>query len=392
MKRRERILFVDDERQVLEGLRDSLRTKRNDWEMEFVESGQAALESFAAAPFDVIVSDMRMPGMNGGELLRIIRDRHPETIRLVLSGYSELEPTLDVAQVAHQFLGKPCRPDELQGVITRACRFQSLLLDVESQAATAGVIALPAAPAAYRLLADLLEGPDVSVAEVAAVVEGNVALFAKLLQIVNSSFFAVGRPITSAHEAVSYLGIASLRPLMLSVEIVRMFSPRRPIPGFSLEALELHSAAVANLGARLAPSKQEAQHAFSAGLLHDIGKLVLLSERPDRLEACLTEARETGRLLHEVEQERSGTTHAGIGAYLLGLWGLPLPIVSAVAAHHEPLDAGTTELDAGTAVTVANAIAGGQPVRPELAALEGTPELDEWRAIANGERDDRIAA
>src|SRR3954452_13695845 len=248
---KKRILFVDDEAHVLASLNAALRSRTDEWTMVFAQGGEAALEEIAVKPFDVVVSDMRMPGMSGAELLQLVRQRHPETVRLVLSGHSEFERTLDVAPFAHQFLAKPCRSDELESVIERACELRSLLFDVEAQATVAGVTGLPAAPAAYLRLADALSQPDVCAADVASLIEADIAVFAKVLQLVNSAFFGLGRRITSASEAVAYLGISPLRSLVLSVELLRTFSLPREVEGFSIESLENHSTLVARTAGRL---------------------------------------------------------------------------------------------------------------------------------------------
>jgi len=392
---KKRILFVDDEAHVLASLNAALRSRTDEWTMVFAQGGEAALEEIAVKPFDVVVSDMRMPGMGGAELLQLVRERHPETVRLVLSGHAEFDTTLNAAPFAHQFLAKPCRPDELQAVIERACELQALLTDMESQAMIAGITTLPTAPASYHELNRVLTSPEVAASDVAEIIEGDVALFAKVLQLVNSAFFGLGRRITSAREAVAYLGISPLRSVVLSVEMMRTFQVPRPIPGFSLDTLERHSAIVARTAGRLVRSTRRAENAFTAGLLHDIGKLVLASEHPDKLEALLAESFATGRPLHVVEREQNGTTHAEIGAYLLGLWGLPYAVVEAVARHHLPAAVRPAPLDATGAVAVVNALLAEQatdstnrgvapaPADALLANLgsESEADLQAWRQV-----------
>ena len=113
-----RILFVDDDPRILEELRDMLRPQRHDWEMAFAPSGDAALALMQASPFDVIVSDMRMPGMDGAALLARVRQEYPQVVRIVLSSHTELSTALRVVPVAHQFLAKPCDAEML-----RRCEF-----------------------------------------------------------------------------------------------------------------------------------------------------------------------------------------------------------------------------------------------------------------------------
>ena len=124
-----RILFVDDEPQILEGLQNLLHRHRRVWDMVFALGGEAALEELGCRPFDVIVSDMRMPLMDGATLLRRVQEQHSETVRIVLSGHVELTTALRAVSVAHQFLTKPCKPHELENVIQRACNLRALIND-----------------------------------------------------------------------------------------------------------------------------------------------------------------------------------------------------------------------------------------------------------------------
>ena len=116
-----RILFVDDQQQVLDSLRDALRPQRHEWEMLFATSGADALAELERAPCDVVVSDMRMPGMDGAALLGHVEHSHPAAIRIVLSGSTEREVVMRAAAVAHRLLAKPCDVEELVRVVTRSC-------------------------------------------------------------------------------------------------------------------------------------------------------------------------------------------------------------------------------------------------------------------------------
>lgn len=394
-----RILFVDDDAHVLDGLRDLLRRQRREWDMVFALGGEAALRELDAQPFDVVVSDMRMPDMDGATLLTLVQERHPETVRIVLSGQTEHEATLRLVPVAHQFLAKPCDRDELRRAIERACLSQALLANAAVRRAASGAKTLPSAPPLYTKLVAASSNPEISMHDIGALIASDIAMSAKVLQLVNSSFFGLGRRISSAREAVVYLGIAPLRALVLSAGAFRAFAPARPIDGFSVDALENHSACVAVLAGKLLPDKRDAENAFTAGMLHDVGKLLLAVHRPDELSSLLADARDSARPLHAVEQERIGVTHAEIGAYLLSLWGLPHQIVEAVAHHHAPSRVGVTELDPVAAVHIANLLVGEQAPSSADDIYEGLDEdylaglgvadrLDSWRELASGQTAD----
>lgn len=389
-----RILFVDDEQQVLDGLRDLLRRQRHEWDMVFALGGAAALLEIANGPFDVVVSDMRMPDIDGAAVLRVVQERHPETVRIVLSGQTELAAALRVVPVAHQCLAKPCDHDELRKVIESACMAQALMHDPAVRRAAGGAESLPSAPMLYNKLVEASENPDVRMDDIGTLVESDVAMCAKVLQLVNSSFFGLGRTIASAREAVIYLGIAPLRALVVSAGTFRAFAPAHPIEGFSVDALEAHSTLVARVASEVMPGRQEAAEAFTAGILHDVGTLMFATQRPEELASLLAAAREQQRPLHVLEREELGVTHAEVGAYLLSLWRLPPRIVEAVAHHHTPTLRASHELDPGAAVYIADRLVaeleGTHSVEGPAEALDEayiaelgvTDRIDEWRRFA----------
>ncbi|MBC8317540.1 MAG: response regulator [Desulfobulbaceae bacterium] len=119
---KKRILFVDDEPNILVGLRRMLRSLRKEIDMEFAESGKEALQVMSKASFDVVVSDMRMPGMDGAELLTEVRRLYPDTIRIILSGYAAAEAIMRTETIVHQFLHKPCEPQNIKDTLLRSCQ------------------------------------------------------------------------------------------------------------------------------------------------------------------------------------------------------------------------------------------------------------------------------
>jgi HD-like signal output (HDOD) protein len=359
-----RILFVDDERMVLDGLRALLRPQRAEWDMVFVDGGIAALGELARGPFDVIVTDMKMPGMDGAALLNEVQKRHPGVVRIVLSGHAEIEMTLRSVPVAHQFLIKPCDAKALKAVVDCACRLQTMVDDPAVRRYVGRLQHLPTLPTVYFDLMRALQDENVGMDELAAIVEGDPSLCAKVLQLVNSPFIGLGREVVSLRMAVSYIGMKMLKDLTLAAHV---FSPRggnRAVAG-QLEGLRRHSLLVGGLARRLAEGDRRlADDVFTAGLLHDIGKLVLVSECLDAYSSIMTAAATTRRPASEIELEVLGVTHAQIGGYLIGIWGLPYSIVEAVAAHHLPgaLPMGPG-LDASAIVYIANALVNEQDER-----------------------------
>jgi HD-like signal output (HDOD) protein len=392
---RRRILFVDDESRVLEGLRRSLHARRTSWDMVFSENGAAALGELEHEPFDVIISDMRMPGMDGATLLKRVQQQYPSMVRIILSGYSELEAALRTVPVAHQFLAKPCTADMLTNVVERACSLQSLLDDDSVRRVVGRMDSLPSQPKMYQELTRVLSTPGASIRTVASIVERDVAMCAKILQLVNSSFFAMPRHLPSVEAAVSYLGTNMIKQLVLSVEAFCTWKSIR-IPGFDLEGLMQHAFIAANLARRLLTAKGEAEDAFMATMLHDIGRLILASAFPQQLARVLETSKVEVRPIEQIEHEVLGVSHGHIGAYLLGLWGVPYPIVEAVANHDAPASVPQEGFGILGAVYVADQLAhecappessaAGQVREPldqaYLESLGVSDRLSEWRALA----------
>lgn len=387
-----RVLFVDDEPRILKGLERMLRGLRREWDMTFVESGEEALRVLEDEPCDVVVSDMRMPGMDGATLLKEVKERWPRAVRIVLSGYSELEAALRVVPVAHQFLSKPCDAETIRQVVERSCALRDLLNSEELKDVVGRMDALPPVPRTYQALCAALVKPNVDVKEVADIVQSDPAVSAKLLQLVNSSFFGLARRVTEVSQAVTYLGLQTIRSLVLSLEVFREFSSNGSHPAIDLEREQTHAGLVAALSRRIVEAEGRrdlVEVAFTAGLLHDVGKLVLASRLPKTFAEVAAKAEAEGRAMVDVEEEMLGVSHGEIGGYLLGLWGMPVPIAEAAANHHRPHRSGSTAVDTLVAVHLADGIArqaagaGEERLDPEcVGLLSDRSLLDEWRALA----------
>jgi HD-like signal output (HDOD) protein/ActR/RegA family two-component response regulator len=387
-----RILFVDDEPSILESLRDALRPWRREWQATFACGGEAALEHLSADTFDVVVSDMRMPGIDGVALLRRVQEIQPQAVRIVLSGSTETDVLAKAAAVAHRFLAKPCDVEELARVMSatttlgETSRGQPLLQTIS------GATSLPCAPELYRELSALLADDTASTIAVARVIEKDIAVTGKLLQLTNSTFLGVPRVVGRVDEAVDLLGLSIVKAIVLSAHALAAYRPARPIDGFSIESLERNATRVAALARRLLPDGAEQEEACAAAMLHEIGWLVIAAEDPDRVAALLATAREQRRPVAAVERERGEPTHADLGAHLLALWGLPETIVSAVACHHLPAPPREPRLDVAGAVHVAAALiaercsavewTSTQQDRDWLTANGSAGRIEAWRALA----------
>ena len=366
-----RILFVDDERPILEGYRTALRKQRKRWDMAFADSGAAALEMLEERPVAVLVTDMRMPGMDGATLLNEVGERWPDTLRIILSGYSEQEMILRVVKAAHHFLAKPCSPEELTAVIERVLALRETLTDEAVLKLAGGMEGLPTIPQLYLMLVEELEKPESSLDRVGAIIERDPGVSASLLKVVNSSFFGFFGEVNSPARAAALLGVEPLKGLVLSASLFEGDAQTARL--FPLRRMARHARNVGLIARCIAMTEQKdkqfAEQAFLAGLLHDMGKLLFMRMRGKEYADLIAQANADGASLHDAEKARFGANHAELGAYLLGVWGINPDVATAVGAHHllETTDDGGPSLP--ICVHVADAFDQGKSGDP----LDGEP-------------------
>lgn len=390
-----RILFVDDEPLLLSGLQRALRPLRKEWNAAFAEGGAEALEMLACEPFDVIVTDMRMPGMDGAALLNEVMCLYPDMLRLVLSGQSDLESVVKSAGVTHQYLSKPCSIEVMRDAVNRAVALHQLLGDSALKQLLSRLHSIPSVPPLYVELMSCVKSNEATIEKVSAIIQKDMGMSAKVLQLANSALSAGGR-MTSTADAVVYLGLDAIRTLLLTLHA---FSEFRPSEGssFCLQSLWRHSLATGVLADRITQTlpADGGMHASMRmiGLLHDVGRLVLAANLPEAFERAYGLAEEKQIPHWDAERDVFGATHAEVGAYLIGLWGLPEQIVEAVAYHHSPSkcphpgSAMLTSLHVADSL-VAEAFPDSTTLRhtgPDvayLAAMRLADRLPEWRELS----------
>jgi HD-like signal output (HDOD) protein len=335
-----RILFVDDEARILDGVRRSMYCMRGEWRMRFANSGTAALEELATEPADVVVSDMRMPGMDGSQLLTEVMRLYPGALRIILSGQSESESIVRATRTAHQYLSKPCDAPTLKAAISRADTLKALLTSERLAAIVGSVDTLPSPPKAYQDLLACLRDPIAKLGDVVGIIRRDVAMTAKVVKLANSGFFGIRDPVQTVERAVGLVGMDAISTLVLGQEI---FDTRNPIaiPDFKIERLGRHSFETAAWARAVALHEDlpanVADAAFLAGVLHDLGRLVFATRTPP------TDAAMRADWMRETI-ERMEVHHGEVGGYLLGLWGFPDAIVEAIVWHHSPSRCGATGL------------------------------------------------
>ena len=392
MDNRLSVLFVDDEPRLLEAVVRMLRPFRTEWNVLTTGSGPEALAILAKQDIDVIVSDMRMPEMSGAELLDKVAERHPGVIRLILSGQSDRESLLRSIGSTHQFLSKPCDSGHLRQAIDRAYALRRLLQVPKLTSLVSRIGSLPALPSLYLAIRSELQTEEPSLARISSLAAQDIGISAKLLQIANSGRFAGSNTVLKVEQAVQMLGIETVRSLVLASHLFDSF----PTYGLPLEALWQHSLMVGTGARAIASSEQQnslaCECAFSAGLLHDCGLLLIAKHLPEEFQQILAAAPHQGWLA--AEQDILGATHQELGAYLLGLWGLPDGLVEAVAFHHQPALAPHPDGRALSAVHIAESVVvsahgglawevGTNPEEAFVATEAIRARLHHWREVAS---------
>jgi HD-like signal output (HDOD) protein len=381
-----RVLFVDYDPNALVEVGRMLTHEGTGWEMKFASQASEALDVASREEFDVIVSDLRMPDIDGISLLGQLRERQPQAARVVLSEHTDQSVAIRCAAVAHQLLAKPCRPADLRERIERASNIQNRISNPVLRSVFAGTNALPSPSSTIVALNATLSDPDVDLDKVAVLVEGDVAIAAKLLQLVNSSFFGLPRRVSTIREAVAYLGFNNIRGLLAAGEILDSLGNNGCEDGL-LVAVQERASHVLTLAQRLAGGRTHQDSDLMVGaLLHDIGIIALAALLPELWSQLMLEV-DRGTPFDDAERSVVGVGHADIGSYLLSLWGLPYSVVEVVACHHRLPMAGQWANDAvhwvwlahGLVVEVMPGPFAPAPLDQELDAACLYKELQTWR-------------
>ena len=378
---------------VLNGLQRTLRKMRRDWDMTFVGSGREALDVLGKKPMDVIVSDLRMPEMDGGRLLADVKKQHPQVVRIILSGQLDQEMTLKSVQLAHQSLSKPCDAEVLKHTLAKLFALRDFLSDDSIKSIISQIESLPSMPSIYTEIVSEMQSDDPAIKKVGEIISKDISMTAKILQMVNSAFFGLFQKIKSPEQAVMMLGMETIKALVLSVKIFSEFN-QNSFSWFNIDELFDHSLAVSVYAKTIIKNENPDQglinNSMMAGLLHDLGKLILATNFEKSYRQVLAEAQGTGKNPLDLEYEAFGTSHAEIGAYLMGLWRLENSIIEAIAFHHLPARSMSQNIGLLAAVHVGDAldydarISSGEDTQLQcdteyLNKLEITGRIPQWR-------------
>jgi putative nucleotidyltransferase with HDIG domain len=353
------ILLVDDDILVLKALKRSLRQFKDQCNVFYAQSAQEALEQLDQAVIDVLITEVRLIIGDSELFLRSFLKQHPGAARIILTGYTAGDAIFKFAGLAHQLLAKPWSDEILIETIQRADLISQLLSDERLKRTLHLIENFPSIPSVYLELTEKLKTSESSMEEIGEIIIRDPSLTIKLLQIVNSPYYGLPMPVTDPQKAVTLLGLDIVKGFVLTSGIFKQYE-QHSVVGLQIDALWQHSLKSANIVRQIAKQehleKEIGEASFIACLLHDVGKIIIASNFPDEHKEICSRTASDGLPAWHAEQMVLGVSHAEIGAYLLGLWGLPLTIIKAVQEHHRPNVNEHTQIDQTVLVHVANAI------------------------------------
>lgn len=389
------ILFVDDDASLTAGLRRSMRSHRDAVAVEFAAGADQAMKCLAERRIDIVVTDLKMPGIDGVSFLRDVERDFPVVIRIVLSGEGTSPLLIRSLGVAHRVVGKPCEASTLLALCLEAANFRMRIHSEEARRLIAGISQLPSPPQVCKRVEQAV-AREAPLSEIGSIVAEDPALSAKLLQVSNSAFFGSRRKVSSTQLAVSMLGLETTKSILFAAGIRDSMRATDPRIEAAIEATWTHSNRVAALAtaisATLGMSRSDQAECFSAGILHDIGKMLLLKQLANVPNSSSDHdtVREGFDGVVDLERRIFGAEHAQVGAHLLSLWGVPDDIVEVVLTHEDdPTDLPPTTSQK-TRITIAadltdRAENGDPHARTKIASICGDSELGRLISIATRE-------
>ncbi|MBN8550239.1 MAG: HDOD domain-containing protein [Deltaproteobacteria bacterium] len=373
-----KILLVDDDPDIVSIATLMLQSARPEWKFTSLCDPAGVEQLLRAENFDAIVSDLEMPGMTGIELLTQVAVADPLMVRVMVSSKAEAAREVEALGIAHRFFAKPCDYRQLAVMLDRSLELRKRLRGSRLRALIHSMPALPSPPRTYFALQKLLGGKGFHASTLVDLLKKEMSLTAFMLKAANSSYYGARQPIESIERAVSLLGVTTIQSLVLGAELFSQLDARKS-KEFGVDRLFDHSARVAGIAASLAERRPETRPlkdlAYTAGLLHDVGRLVCIHSLSDTYKKIMDKAGADFHALYLEEIAVLGVSHQEIGAYLLSLWGLPEPIVEAVAYHHQPLLSPSKEISVLTFVAAGDMIDHGLP---DAVAADEPNEVGEY--------------
>ena len=336
-KVRPNIIFVDDDPMLLSSTRRRLTLVARDWDLHFADSGAVALEICKGFVPSAVVTDMRMPGMDGAVLLKEIQRLFPESIRIIFSGQTDQDALIQAHSVAHSILAKPCDADQIYQALQLSLEIQSRLGDPEIRRFVTSGRAIPVSTSSIFDILSLLREPDVSPKKIGESVRNDLGLYAYILKIINSSHFGMRSPVCDIDQAILLLGASQLRTIVCGLKLAHALSPTLD-KNLCTEVLEtgiLRAQKVLQLVQKYGKPKAFSDECYIASLFQDFGKLVLSVSAGSRYLQTIEHSRHQLSSLVDFERETFRCTHAEVGAYLLSLWSFPSSVIRSICRHED---------------------------------------------------------
>jgi len=329
-----RILFVDDERQILRALKRLFIDSA--YETVFMDNGEDALAYLEDNEVQLIISDIRMPSMNGFDLLKKVKEKYPLTLRVALSGYTDSKKIYKALEenIAKMYMFKPWDNKELVNIIDQMMELEDVLKDKELLDLINNINDLPTVPQLYLDIKRLIQ-EEADVEDIAKKIEEDPPITSRILRVANSAFY--GAKTGSIAQAIMYIGLINVKNIVLSNGV---FDAARS-HNTNVKILWEHATVtnkITNLIYQDFMNKKIPNIFASAGLLHDIGKVIMFTHYSETYDDLLREAVENKKTIVDLEKERYEVTHQELGGYLLNWWEIPLPIVETALYHHIPMD------------------------------------------------------
>jgi putative nucleotidyltransferase with HDIG domain len=335
--------------------------------------------------FDSIITDINVAGMDGFQFLNIVSQMNPGVVRFAFSDNTASHQSIRSTNLVHQMIPRAGNAETLFSTVERVCCLRDRLLDPQLRNIITSIKTLPSVPLLYNRLVRELDSENASSQAIGDIISQDAAMTSKILQLVNSAFFGLPDNVSSPQRAVSLLGFNTIKALVLGIHIFAQYQGQsnRLI---SIEKMWKHSLAVSNLGYKIArqiglkPNEQEDTRI--AGVLHDTGKLLFFNI-PGFFQKVVPG--KNGIMTIESEYQVLKTSHEEMGAYLLGMWGLPNVILEAVAFHHQPARVVSSKPEIITALHVANGLVTmcDRELEPDYAVYLDIPYLEKMGLTKN---------
>jgi HD-like signal output (HDOD) protein len=341
MASKPRVLFLEAQPAAMAQLQNEFASLRHYWDLDFADNAPAAMTKIQTGPsYEAVVVDIALQADDPIRIFTALSTGHPRTVRFALTDRADDDRITRSSSLAHQFVYSPCESHTLRAQLTRALSLREKLSACPLRHKLHSMNALPPLPQLYMDVLREMHSDDPSMARVAEIIAKDVSMSAKLLQVVNSAGVGLRREVTSVAQAASLLGLQRISAMVLVAEVFGLLGGKPMPKGFSPDALWRHSLIVGEYAKKITQAEtadvRSAETAFTSGLLHDLGLILVAIHMPDQLSDALAIARDKNMCLLEAELETLGATHAEVGGYLLELWGLPDAIVEAITFHDFP--------------------------------------------------------